>query len=149
MHFGIGRLSRPRRWSVSVGRRCRSVSATSWNDISSAYRSAVSGPFNTGLADDAAWLGAAELLTRKAAWAVDEAEPDAEALVSQGFVFASEGAQRTAGDSLHYHGGYGFMLEYDIQLYYRRAKAWSVIWDDPRREPARVADALYGAVKGA
>ncbi|MBV1894695.1 MAG: acyl-CoA dehydrogenase family protein [Ilumatobacteraceae bacterium] len=100
-------------------------------------------------ADDATALDAAGLLARKAAWSVDEGEPDAVALVSQGFIFASEGAQRTAGDSLHFHGGYGFMLEYDIQLYYRRAKAWSIIWDDPRRELARVADALYGPVGAA
>lgn len=101
------------------------------------------------LADDATWLDAAGLLARKAAWSVDEGEPGAEALVGQGLVFASEGAQKTAGDSLHFHGGYGFMLEYDIQLYYRRAKAWSIIWDDPHRELARVADALYGPVEGA
>jgi len=101
------------------------------------------------LADDATLIDAAGLLARKAAWSVDEGEPDAEALVGQGFVFASEGAQKTAGDCLHFHGGYGFMLEYDIQLYYRRAKAWSIIWDDPRRELARVADALYGPVGAA
>ena len=30
-------------------------------------------------------------------------------------------ARDTSYRSLHFHGGYGFMLEYDIQLYYRRA----------------------------
>lgn len=98
------------------------------------------------LADAATLLDAAELLCRKAAWAVDVAAVDADALVGQAFVLASEAAQTAASDSLHFHGGYGFMLEYDIQLYYRRAKAWSVIWDDPRRELLRVADALYGPV---
>ena len=34
--------------------------------------------------------------------------------------------QRPPRPRLHVHGGYGFMLEYDIQLYFRRAKAWSL-----------------------
>ena len=36
--------------------------------------------------------------------------------------------------SLHFHGGYGFMMEYDIQLYYRRARAWANVY--ATREPA-------------
>ena len=99
-------------------------------------------------ADAATLLDAAELMCRNAAWSVDVDAADADALVGQAFVIASEAAQNSASDSLHFHGGYGFMLEYDIQLYYRRAKAWSVIWDDPRRELQRVADALYGPVGG-
>ncbi len=48
------------------------------------------------------------------------------------FLFASETAFRTATESLHFHGGYGFTLEYDIQLYFRRAKAWPLLAGDPR-----------------
>ena len=36
------------------------------------------------------------------------------------FGFAPETARDTSYWALHFHGGYGFMLEYDIQLYYRR-----------------------------
>jgi alkylation response protein AidB-like acyl-CoA dehydrogenase len=32
------------------------------------------------------------------------------------FLFASDTAFTTASDSLHFHGGYGYTLEYDIQL---------------------------------
>jgi hypothetical protein len=36
----------------------------------------------------------------------------------------------------------------DIQLYYRRAKAWAVSFADPRRELLTVADRRFGpAVK--
>jgi alkylation response protein AidB-like acyl-CoA dehydrogenase len=45
---------------------------------------------------------------------------------------------------LHVHGGYGFTLEYDIQLYYRRAQAWPLALGDPRRGAAHLADSLFG-----
>jgi len=41
------------------------------------------------------------------------------------------------------HGGYGFTLEYDIQLYVRRAKAWPLALDDPRKEYQRIAGMLF------
>ena len=36
------------------------------------------------------------------------------------------------------------MLEYDIQLYFRRIKGWSLLAGDRRREPERLADLLLG-----
>jgi len=62
------------------------------------------------------------------------------------FVFAAETAYHAATHSLHVHGGYGFMEEYDIQLYYRRAKAWAAAFADPRRELLTVADRRFGHV---
>ena len=41
------------------------------------------------------------------------------------------------------------MLEHDIQLYYRRAKAWTLAAGDPRRGVQHLADALFGPVAGA
>ncbi|MDZ7614273.1 MAG: acyl-CoA dehydrogenase family protein [Flavobacteriaceae bacterium] len=76
------------------------------------------------LADCATRVDGAELLCWEAAWARD-AEPDRFAsLASMAFVWAGQTAQRTASVSLHTHGGYGFSLEYDIQMAYRRAFAW-------------------------
>jgi alkylation response protein AidB-like acyl-CoA dehydrogenase len=85
-----------------------------------------------------------ELLIRKAAWAIDEAEPSGPALASKAFVFAAETAQAATQHALHIHGGYGFTQEYDIQLYYRRAKAWSLVFADPAHELQILADRLYG-----
>jgi alkylation response protein AidB-like acyl-CoA dehydrogenase len=48
--------------------------------------------------------------------------------------------------SLHVHGGYGYAEEYDIQLYYRRARGWSLLLGDPAREARRLADQLFGPV---
>ena len=54
------------------------------------------------------------------------------ALAEMAFLFSSEAAFRVAADSLHFHGGYGYTLEYDIQLYFRRAKAWPLANGDPK-----------------
>jgi alkylation response protein AidB-like acyl-CoA dehydrogenase len=99
------------------------------------------------LADDATAVDGARLLTYEAAWAVDEGRSRAEALASMAWCFASETSLNVTRDSLHYHGGYGVTTEYDIQLYFRRAKAYSLAWGDPRREYQRLADTLFGPRK--
>ncbi|MDQ1536356.1 MAG: hypothetical protein QOE58_749 [Actinomycetota bacterium] len=86
----------------------------------------------------------AQMLVWKAAWALDSGDPRGPALASSAFVFAAETAFAAAGHSLHVHGGYGFMEEYDIQLYYRRAKAWACAFSDPERELLLVADRRFG-----
>ena len=50
------------------------------------------------------------------------------------FVFAADARGHATDRSLHYHGGYGFAEEYDIQLFYRRARGWALVLDDPARE---------------
>ena len=72
------------------------------------------------------------------------AAPDAQTFAAMAFLFTSEAAQRAAAASLHYHGGYGYAEEYDIGLYYRRAKGWSLIYDSPAQEYQRLADILLG-----
>ena len=101
---------------------------------------AVAHPF----ADAVAALDGAQLLVRKACWAMDSGDDDAGALAAMAFVFAAETAYQAAAHSLHVHGGYGFMEEYDIQLYYRRAKAWAAAFADPRRELLTIADRRFG-----
>jgi alkylation response protein AidB-like acyl-CoA dehydrogenase len=96
------------------------------------------------LADCATRVDGAELLAWEGAWAL-AAEPERfEALAAMAFVWASQTAQRTAGVSLHTHGGYGFSLEYDIQLYYRRACAGSLVAGGAREELVSVADFCFG-----
>ena len=97
------------------------------------------------LADAVTANDGAQLLVRKAAWALEEELPDAPGLAAMAFVFTSEVAYAAAQHSLHIHGGYGFMEEYDIQLYYRRAKAWSVTFGDPAHELGTLADRLFGS----
>lgn len=98
------------------------------------------------LADVSVALDGAELLARKAAWAHDAHLDDAAELGAMAFLFAAEQAQRASERALHFHGGYGFMEEYDIQLFYRRAKGWANVLDEPAHEYARLADLRYGPV---
>ena len=43
---------------------------------------------------------------------------------------AAEAAHLAAHTCVHVHGGYGYMVEYDAQLFYRRAKAWPLVLGD-------------------
>jgi alkylation response protein AidB-like acyl-CoA dehydrogenase len=93
------------------------------------------------LADDAATVLGGRLLAYESAWALANGEDNASELAAMAFLFASKTAQKTAGDSLHFHGGYGFTMEYDIQLYLRRAKAWALLAGDPDAQYAALARA--------
>ena len=84
------------------------------------------------LAENAVAVEGGRLLAYEAAWAHDVGQPNAADLAKMAFLFATDNAFRTAGDSLHFHGGYGFSMEYDIQLFFRRAKGWSLVAGDPR-----------------
>jgi alkylation response protein AidB-like acyl-CoA dehydrogenase len=95
------------------------------------------------LADNATALDGARLLAYEAAWMHDVDSPAADAYSSMAALFAAEVAFKTAADSLQLHGGYGYTLEYDIQLYFRRAKAWPLLAGDPRRRYSELAYRLY------
>jgi alkylation response protein AidB-like acyl-CoA dehydrogenase len=92
------------------------------------------------LADSAAALDGARLLAYEAAWAhADDAVRYPE-LAAMAFAFAYESARDSTYRSLHFHGGYGFMMEYDVQLYYRRARAWALVFGDANVAYRRAAD---------
>jgi alkylation response protein AidB-like acyl-CoA dehydrogenase len=95
------------------------------------------------LADNVTALDGARLLGLESAWAMDAHLETAGNLATMAFLFASEAAFKTASESLHFHGGYGYTLEYDIQLYFRRAKAWSLIAGDPRPQYVALARRLF------
>jgi alkylation response protein AidB-like acyl-CoA dehydrogenase len=95
------------------------------------------------LADAVTDVEAARLLVHEALWAIARGRPEAAALVSIAFAWAAPAATRAVRRGLHTHGGYGLSLEYDAQLYYRRAKAIPLLAGDPRDELQRVADRLW------
>ncbi|WP_035855689.1 acyl-CoA dehydrogenase [Cryptosporangium arvum] len=87
------------------------------------------------LADAATAGDGAELLVHEAAWALDRehaAPGNGHALALMAFLHAADVAAETAGAGLQFHGGYGYTLEYDIQLYRRRATAWPLALGAPR-----------------
>jgi len=99
------------------------------------------------LADAVTEVDAAWLLVHEALWAIANQRPEAAALISMAFAMATPAATRATRRSLHTHGGYGLSLEYDVQLYYRRAKAVPLLAGDPNDELLRVTDRLWNGAR--
>ncbi|WP_396930385.1 acyl-CoA dehydrogenase family protein [Mycolicibacterium sp.] len=100
------------------------------------------------LADSATAADGARLLALEAACAFDDEPQRVTELAAMAFAFAYEAARDATRRSLHIHGGYGFGMEGDIQLYYRRVRGWALVYGEPNAALDRVADARYGAVVG-
>lgn len=98
------------------------------------------------LADSATAADGARLLALKAACAFDDEPARVTELAAMAFTFAYESARDATRRSLHIHGGYGFGMEGDIQLYYRRIRGWALVYGEPNVALDRVADARYGVV---
>ena len=96
------------------------------------------------LADCATACDGARLLFLKAACAFTDEPVRATELAAMAFAFAAEAARDSTRHSLHFHGGYGFGMEADIQLYYRRVRGWTMVFGEPAVALDRVADARYG-----
>lgn len=133
------------RWLVGLGREAQAIGIQYAKDrkqfgVPIGSFQAVQHRF----ADLATDLDGADLLSNKAVWALDVGDAVASSFPAMAFWFAGDTAQRAASWGLHVHGGYGFMEEFDIQLYYRRAKAWAVTFADPHSELLTVADRRFG-----
>ena len=85
------------------------------------------------------------LLAYEAVWALDEDDPTAPLRAAQASWYCGQVADEAAGFSLHVHGGYGFMVEYDVQLHVRRAKATRLLLGPPRQELQVIAERRWGA----
>jgi alkylation response protein AidB-like acyl-CoA dehydrogenase len=58
-----------------------------------------------------------------AAWAASAGDPELPALASLAKAYASDAYFRCASDAVQIHGGVGFTWEYDVHLYFKRAKS--------------------------
>jgi alkylation response protein AidB-like acyl-CoA dehydrogenase len=83
-------------------------------------------------------------LVWRAAWYLDH-EPDLAALhVMIAYLRACETANFAPTQGIHTQGGFGFTLESDLHLYFRRAKAWPLVAGDPTAELTSIADLVLG-----
>ena len=96
------------------------------------------------LADSATAIDGARLLVYRAACADVEESERASELSAMAFAFAYEAARDVTQRGVHFHGGYGFMMEQDIQLYYRRVRGWANVFGDANAALDRVASQRYG-----
>jgi alkylation response protein AidB-like acyl-CoA dehydrogenase len=65
-----------------------------------------------------------------AAWALTAGAGDAAAAASICKSYVSEAARKVCGDAIQVHGGIGFTWEYDLHLYFKRAKALEPLYGD-------------------
>ena len=94
------------------------------------------------LADRQAELDGARTLVHEAAWARATGRSVAR-LAPMAKLFAAKVARDLTATAEQIHGGNGFTVDYDVQLYFRRAKALQVSWwDDRYLEEMIAADVL-------
>ena len=92
-------------------------------------------------ADMLMWVDGGDLLTFEALWKMDEGLPAA-VEVSQAKAFCNEKCQAAVRSCQVIHGGIGFIMEFDLQLWYRRVCAWTTRLGTAYEHRARIAEAL-------
>ncbi|MFQ5666396.1 MAG: acyl-CoA dehydrogenase family protein [Candidatus Binatia bacterium] len=83
------------------------------------------------MADAATAVDGARTLVYEAAWACAQGKPIAR-LAPMAKLFACQTFRDVTAMAQQIHGGMGFSVEYDVQLYFRRAKQLQLSWWDSR-----------------
>jgi alkylation response protein AidB-like acyl-CoA dehydrogenase len=96
------------------------------------------------LADASTKIDGGRTLVYEAAWA-DGAGQSIERLAPMAKLFACQTYRDTTAMCEQVWGGVGFTIEYDIQLYFRRAKQLQLSWWDTRTLEERVAASVLDA----
>jgi alkylation response protein AidB-like acyl-CoA dehydrogenase len=65
-----------------------------------------------------------------AAWALDAGAEDATLAASVAKAYVGDASRKVCGESIQAHGGIGFTWEYDLHLYFKRAKALETMYGD-------------------
>ena len=65
-----------------------------------------------------------------AAWALDAKAEDADLAASVAKAYVGDASRKVCGEAIQVHGGIGFTWEYDLHLYFKRAKALEVQYGD-------------------
>lgn len=95
------------------------------------------------LADVLVEIEGCRVLVHQAAWARDEGKPF-ECLAAMAKLQACAMFRRAAAVAIQVHGGLGYTIEGDPQLYFRRAKQWqSLFWNEASLEE-KIADFVLG-----
>ena len=68
--------------------------------------------------------------TYYAAWALDARAEDHVVAASVAKAYVSDAARKVCGEAIQVHGGIGFTWEYDLHLYFKRAKALEPMYGD-------------------
>jgi alkylation response protein AidB-like acyl-CoA dehydrogenase len=68
--------------------------------------------------------------TYYAAWALDAGSPDAALAASAAKAYVGDASRKVCGSSIQVHGGIGFTWEYDLHLFFKRAKHFEPLYGD-------------------
>jgi alkylation response protein AidB-like acyl-CoA dehydrogenase len=92
------------------------------------------------LADVVTAIDGAQLLAREAAWSCDRDSSDASELAAMAFAFAADTARDATQWAVHTLGGYGVMVEYDTQIYFRKARGLAGLFGGSSAAYRRVSE---------
>jgi len=96
------------------------------------------------MSDAKTLVDGAKMLTYEAAWAHDLGRP-LDRLAPMAKLFAANTYRDITAMAQQIFGGVGFTLEYEIQMYFRRAKQLQITWNDTRRCEDLIAAAILDA----
>ena len=65
-----------------------------------------------------------------AAWAQDASAEDADLAASVAKAYVGDASRKVCGEAIQVHGGIGFTWEYDLHIYFKRAKALETMYGD-------------------
>ena len=95
------------------------------------------------LADMAAKIETARLIVYKSAWNFDQGNIDPK-LTSIAKMYAARVAVEVADEAIQLFGGYGYMLEYEVERFYRDAKVTEIYEGTREIQKNTIASALLG-----
>lgn len=97
------------------------------------------------LADAVTAVDGGSTLVHEAAWARASGRPEARRLAAMAKLFACQTYRDVTAMAQQVFGGIGFTVEFDIQLYFRRAKALQLSWWDSAHLEELVGTAVLEA----
>jgi alkylation response protein AidB-like acyl-CoA dehydrogenase len=95
------------------------------------------------LAEMAIKIETARLIVYKAAWAFDRGDYDSY-ITSIAKAYTGRVAVEVADEAIQLHGGYGYMLEYEVERYYRDARLMDIYGGTREIQKNMIADNLLG-----
>ena len=85
-------------------------------------------------------------LVYRAAWSLQEEDPDRALHVSMAKIYASEAALFACKKSLQVHGAIGYTFEMDLHLWMKRIWALAADWGDAAYHRNKAAAAVFGGI---
>jgi len=98
------------------------------------------------LADMATKIELARLITYKAAWLFDQGNVDPK-ITSMAKMTAARTAVEVCDEAVQLLGGYGYMLEYEVERYYRDAKITEIYEGTKEIQKNTIAGAILGKIR--